>query len=140
MILLEAPAEGLSESSNLARAEVVVMTAQSSCMMELATDESPSPTITFDTVYDEVIKILSSPERVFPFVDIKSAERTGTLAKLKAFPMMSEFVDTFRKAGLEGQIGYNMSSCEISLTVNVKVLEQTCEYCFFSLFKLSACE
>jgi hypothetical protein len=100
----------------------VAMGENVSCRMDLASDASLLPAYNFDAVYEQIIKMHSSSEKVFPFVDIKSAEQTGSLAKLKSLPAMSAIVDVFRKAGLEASIGYNMSSCDISLTLNVKVL------------------
>lgn len=76
----------------------------------------------FMPVYSGLLEVLSCKNRNFPQIDIKDAERCGNLTKLKSLPMMCTIVDLFRKNGLEAQIGYNMSSCEISLTVSVKVM------------------
>jgi hypothetical protein len=111
------------QSDELSVSEVATVE-NPSCCMDLSMQASLSPTYNLDTIYDQVVKVLSTPEKVFPFIDIKSAERTGSLAKLKALPMMSTLVEFFRKAGFEAQIGYNVSSSDISLTLNVKVLLQ----------------
>jgi hypothetical protein len=127
------------QSDNLSSSGVATA-ADPSCCIDFAMETS----FFADTIYNQVINVHSTPEKIFPFVDIKSAERTGSLAKLKALPMMSSLVDIFRKAGFEAQIGYNMSSCDISLTLNVKVLPQPLrisplQFMFFSGMKLTVC-
>ena len=76
---------------------------------------------TITSAYHQIISTISSDTQLFPRIDILSAEKSGTLSRVKAIPSIGKLVDEFRQANLAVNIGYNASSCEISFTVDVKV-------------------
>ena len=75
-----------------------------------------------DAVFDGIVAVITGEKRIYPFIDIKIAEQSGSLTKLKALSTICELVNVFRNAGFEAQTGYNTSTSEVSLTVSVKVM------------------
>ncbi len=73
-------------------------------------------------LYGNVMENISSGHRLIPIVDIKTAEKCGSLNKLKSIPSMSLLIETFKKTSLEALLGFSAATGEISLTIQVKVV------------------
>lgn len=58
-----------------------------------------------------------SDQSLFPRVDIRSAMALGTFARVKASKQVADLVRIFADAELETSVGFNVGTCEISLTV-----------------------
>eukprot|EP00288_Rhodomonas_lens_P002214 CAMPEP_0177732464 /NCGR_PEP_ID=MMETSP0484_2-20121128/23126_1 /TAXON_ID=354590 /ORGANISM="Rhodomonas lens, Strain RHODO" /LENGTH=206 /DNA_ID=CAMNT_0019245701 /DNA_START=27 /DNA_END=644 /DNA_ORIENTATION=+ len=56
-------------------------------------------------------------QSLFPRVDIRSAMALGTFARVKASKQVADLVRIFADAELQASIGFNVGTCEISLTV-----------------------
>lgn len=62
-----------------------------------------------------------SDQSLFPRVDIRSAMALGTFARVKASKQVADLVRIFADAELETSVGFNVGTCEISLTVPLPV-------------------
>ena len=83
-----------------------------------------------EDLYAEICGALHSDVKYFSPMDIKEAQKLGSLQKVKTSPSVCLLVIAMSEAGLESQIGYNVSTGEISFTVQIKV----CRSVFGALF------
>eukprot|EP00961_Rhodomonas_salina_P079749 1071838-Rhodomonas_salina.1 len=60
-------------------------------------------------------------QSLFPRVDIRSAMALGTFARVKASKQVADLVRIFADAELQASVGFNVGTCEISLTVPLPV-------------------
>ncbi len=67
-----------------------------------------------------VEKGLSDPS-LFPRVDIRSAMQLGTFVRVKASKQVADLVRIFTDSDLQPSVGFNVGTCEISLTIPLPV-------------------